>query len=76
MTFDTLTTAQLKEAIQIREQIDSLQEKLAALMGGTLPATVTKKKVGRTKGKRRMSAETIEKMRAAQKARWAKRNTK
>ena len=75
MTFETLTTAQLKTAIQIREQIDSLQEKLAALMGGEKPAAVTKKKVGRTKGKRTMSPEGRAAIAAAQKARWAKVKT-
>ena len=59
--------------MQIREQIDSLQQKLDALMGGTAPTAITKKKAGRAKGKRTMSAETIEKMRATQQARWAKK---
>ena len=69
MTFEALTTAQLKTAIQLREQIDSLQEKLAALM---TPTTVTKKKVGHTKSKRKMSAARRATIAAVQKARWAK----
>ena len=36
-TFPDLTTSQLRQAIEIREQIDSLQEKLDVLLGGTAP---------------------------------------
>ena len=68
-TFHDLTTAQLKQAVQMREQITSLREKLDALLGGS--SITTTKKVGRPKGKRTMSVATIEKMRAAQQARWA-----
>lgn len=74
-SFHDLTTAQLKQAVQIREQIESLQEKLDALLGGSSTST-KKQKVSRTKGKRTMSPATIEKMRAAQQARWAKINGK
>jgi hypothetical protein len=63
-----ITTAQLKQAILLREQIDSLQEKLHAVLGGT----TTKKKVGGPPGKRTISPEHRAKLAAAQKARWAK----
>ena len=63
-----LTTAQLKQAVQIREQIESLQEKLDALLGGTSPKTSS----APTKGKRTVSAATKKKMAAAQQARYAK----
>ena len=64
-TFQDLTTAQLRLILQLREQIESLQAKLDALLGGS--SSTPKKKMG----KRTMSAATIEKMRAAQQARWA-----
>ena len=37
--FQDLTTAQLKQAIRIREQIELLQQQLSALLGGTAPRT-------------------------------------
>lgn len=69
-TFHDLTTAQLKQAVQIREQIESLQEKLDALLGGS--SAPAKAKTGHTKGKRKMSAAGRASIAAAQKARWAK----
>lgn len=63
-SFQDLTTAQLKQAVQIREQIESLQEKLYALLGGSSSTP--------TKGKRVVSAATKRKMAAAQQARYAK----
>ena len=62
--FHDLTTTQLKQAVQIREQIESLQEKLAALLGGSASTPA--------KGKRVISAATKRKMAAAQQARYAK----
>lgn len=73
-TFQNLTTAQLKQAVQIREQIESLQGKLDALLGGS--PTSRKAKIGRIKGKRKMSAAGRASIAAAQKARWAKINGK
>lgn len=73
-TFHDLTTAQLKQAVQMREQIEALQEKLDALLGGKSSDT-PKKKLGRPKGKRTMSAAGRAKIAAAQKARWAKINS-
>ena len=46
-SFHDLTTVQLKQAVQIREEIESLQGKLDALLGGSS---------GPTKAKRKMSA--------------------
>lgn len=71
-TFHDLTTTQLKQAVRIREQIQTLQEKLDALLGGDSP----KPKIGRNKGKRKMSAAGRASIAAAQKARWAKINGK
>ena len=73
LSFQDLTTTQLKQALQIREQIESLQQKLDALLGGPT-STSPKKKVGTTK--RTVSPEGRAKMAAAQKARWAKINGK
>ena len=67
-SFHHLATAQLKQAVHIREQIESLQAKLDTLLGGAAP----KAKVGRSKGARTVSAATKKKMAAAQQARWAK----
>ena len=70
-----LTTVQLKQAVHLREQIETLQEKLDALLGGS-STSAPKKKLGRPKGKRTMSAAGRAKIAAAQKARWAKINGK
>jgi len=69
--FHELTTAKLKQAVQLREQIESLQEKLDALLGGgaSTPSAPTGP---RAKGRRAMSPATKKKMAAAQQARWAK----
>jgi len=71
------TIAQLKQAVTIAEQIEKLQAELASIVGGSsstasVPkaATVTPAK---KKGRRKMSPETILKMKAAQQARWAKK---
>ena len=53
-SFHELTTAQLRQAVQIREQIESLQEKLDTLLGGTSTesfGTSQKPKMGRAKRK-------------------------
>jgi hypothetical protein len=77
----TPSIAQLKQAVTIAEQIEQLQAELASLVGGgssargseagngkTISAPATKR--GR---KRKMSPETIAKMKAAQQARWARK---
>ena len=77
-SFQDLTTAQLRQAVQIREQIESLQEKLDALLGGSSPVssgTTTKTKAGNAKGKRTISPESRARMAAAQQARYAKLKT-
>jgi len=66
------TLSQLKQAVSIAEQIESLQAQLASLVGGS--STVSKPAstpVGKT-GTFKRSAATIAKMRAAQQARWSK----
>jgi len=60
-----LTVAQLKRAIELREQIENLQMELSSIGNG---------RVGRPpgKGKRRMSAAGRAAIATAVKARWAK----
>lgn len=71
------TIAQLKQAITIAEQIEKLQAELARLVGGSSPVTFSPAASRATpikvRGKRTMSSATIAKMRAAQRARWAKK---
>lgn len=60
----------------MRKQIESLQEKLDALLGRSLTGTA-KKNLGRPAGKKRtMSVAGRNAIAAAQKARWAKINGK
>lgn len=73
-TFHELSVVQLKQAVHLREQIESLQEKLDVLLGGSSTKT-PKKKLGRPPGKKHtMSAAARALIGAAQKARWAKIN--
>lgn len=80
-----LSVAQLRQALQLREQIDSLQNQLDSVLGGTgggaggrtgtsaARTTPRGNKVsGVPAGKRTMSAEARERIAAAQKARWAR----
>lgn len=73
-TFHELTTGQLKQALHIREQIESLQQKLETLLGGTTSVAKSQQKAGRPTRRRTMSAAGRAKIAAAQRARWAKRN--
>lgn len=71
----TPSLAQLHQAVAIAEKIQKLEAELASIMGGSSPVASAPKAVSKPagkKGKRTMSAETIAKMRASQKARWAK----
>ena len=73
-TFHELSTAQLRQALQLREQIETLQQKLSSILGGkdSVPAAKTKGKKGRPAGKRTLSPEARAKIAAAQQARWAR----
>ena len=73
-TFHELSTAQLRQALQLREQIESLQHKLGAILGGAGGSGPAKAKpaVRQPSRKRAMSAEARAKIGAAAKARWAK----
>jgi len=65
-TLMELTSAQLKRGAAIKEEIASLEEELAGILGA--PASVSKP----VKKKRGMSAAGRARVAAAQKARWAK----
>jgi hypothetical protein len=66
----SISTAQLREAIQIRDQIEKLQTRLSRLLGTKAPATASKP--ASSKGPNKMSAATRAKIAAAAKARWAR----
>lgn len=66
-TLSNLTTEQLRTAVEIREQIEALQGKLQAILGG--------EKVAETKpakGGHNFSPEGLERIRAGQRKRWRK----
>ena len=59
VTFHDLTTAQLKQAVKIREQIEALQAKLDALLGNREPkAKSTNPGAKRTKAAERRKVGT------------------
>jgi hypothetical protein len=66
-----LSVAQLKRAIELREQIESLQAQLESLGSGPRLGRPPGIKNGKV-GKRRMSAAGRARISAAAKARWAK----
>jgi hypothetical protein len=68
-TMINATPTQLRKAADIQEQIESLQKELGQLLGGSGPAETATIEAPK---KRKVSAAARAKMRAAQKARWAK----
>jgi hypothetical protein len=58
----------LEQALSVRRQIDTLEKRLAAVLGRTISSDSTT-----GKGQRHMSAATRAKIAAAAKLRWAKR---
>jgi hypothetical protein len=65
-TLTNLTAAQFRRAAEIKERIESLQDELTGMLGGTAPAS--KARPGQ---RRALSPAAIARIRAAQKARWA-----
>jgi hypothetical protein len=61
-----LSAKQLRLAAAVRRRIESLENKLARILGGTTDEVVTPRK------RRRMSAAGRARIAAAQRARWAK----
>ncbi len=68
-----LSPKQLRQAADIQERIQSLQEQLEELLGvpGQAPSTPAAARVGAPNTRKR-SAATIARMRKAQKERWAR----
>jgi hypothetical protein len=67
MSLFNLTAAQLRQAADLKEKIEALQSELSQLQGAE--ATVTE---SAGDSKKKISAAGIARIRAAQKARWAK----
>jgi len=70
-TLTNLSAAQLRRAAELKEQIESLQNELTGLFGGKTSAAPSGG--SSTGGKKRgvLSPAAIERIRAAQRARWA-----
>ena len=66
-TLDDLSLDNLRRAVQLREEIDSLRTKLNQILGGGIPAPHPAKR----KGRKKVSAAGRARMAAAQRARWA-----
>lgn len=65
-SLSNISVRDLKKAITLRERIETLENKLAALLGSVAPAT------GGRGGPRNMSAAARARIAAAQRLRWAK----
>jgi len=68
----SFTSNQLKRAAAIQEQIETLHEELAGLLGGSAPAASAPAAAAPKAGRRKISAAGIARIKAAQKLRWAK----
>jgi hypothetical protein len=72
MNLITLTANQLRQAANIQEKIQSLQEELNQILGATAETTQSELTGGRRQKKRKMSAAGRAAISAAARARWAK----
>jgi hypothetical protein len=72
MDITNLSAQQLRQAADLKEKIDGLQDQLNEILGGEgpTPAAAEIAQVSKT-GRRKVSAEARARMAAAQKARWA-----
>jgi hypothetical protein len=72
----SLTSAQFKRAAELKEQLEALTGELSALLGGAevvaVSATIYETAAGPAKKKGKFSAAGLARLRAAQKARWAR----
>jgi hypothetical protein len=74
----SLTSAQFKQAAELKEKIEALNQELTALLAGeasapaAAPVAAVKAKVGRPRKKSKFSAEGLARLRAGQAARWAR----
>jgi hypothetical protein len=66
-----VSTDQLRRALQIKEQIESLEQQLTSLLSGGA-STRNPNLLSAGKGRRTMSASARARIAAAQRARWAK----
>jgi hypothetical protein len=64
-----LSAAELRQAANIQERIQSLQRELRRILGATVESGPSE---APRKGRRKMSASGLANIRAAQRARWAK----
>src|SRR5687767_13287561 len=71
MGLTDLSTDQLRRAVAVKEQIESLERQLASLLGGG-GAVGRPPGGGRRGGRRTMSASARARIAAAQRARWAR----
>ncbi len=71
MSIINLTPAQFRQAASLKENIEKLQAQLAALTGAGQVSAPAAKPVAKPV-RRKLSAAAIAKIRAGQKARWAK----
>ncbi len=67
-----MTSNQLKRAAAIQEQIETLHEELAGLLGGSAITSSAPAVAAPKAGRRKISAAGIARIKAAQKLRWAK----
>ncbi|MBB5033371.1 hypothetical protein [Prosthecobacter vanneervenii] len=65
-----LSSSQLRRAAKLQEKIESMQQELASLLGGSFSAGSSEAKPARKK--REMSAAARKKIADAQRKRWAK----
>ncbi len=73
----TPTIEALKQALQIKEQIASLEARLSQILEGkSITPSIAPAKAPVKRGPKKMSAEARGKIAAAQKARWAKTKAK
>ena len=85
--YSNISSDALREAAEIRDQIDSLEARLESILGGGGSVAAPPKRRGRPPGsgsaaasggapvkrkKRKISPEGLERIRAAQRKRWAK----
>ena len=72
----SLTSVQLKRAADLQEQIEALNRQLAALLGGTdsapAPAAESAPEAKPARKKSKFTPAGLARLRAAQKARWAR----
>jgi len=68
----TLPTAILKEAYEIRQQIEKLEARISELLGGKVTPAKSDKKPATGRRKHRLSPEGRARIAAAARARWAR----